>query len=67
VSINDEFVECGWDTFSNRPIFVYGDNVDARMLWTSNPIKFNVIRYMCDLDVDGIPTVWKSMPGKYER
>ncbi len=53
--------------YENKISNNYDTDLKARMLWTNNPIKFNVIRYMCDLDVNENPTVWKSVPGKYER
>lgn len=53
--------------YENKIVNNYDKDFKARILWTNSPIKFNVIRYMCDLDVNGNAINWRAVPGKYER
>ncbi|HOM03211.1 MAG TPA: hypothetical protein PLH43_10330 [Acetivibrio sp.] len=53
--------------FENKISNNYDADFKARILWTNTPIKFNVIRYMWNLNERGEPITWQSVPGKYER
>jgi len=48
--------------YENKIVNNYDKDFKARILWTNSPIKFNVIRYMCDLDVNGNAINWRAVP-----
>ncbi|WP_369011770.1 hypothetical protein EPD62_003490 [Acetivibrio thermocellus] len=53
--------------YENKISNNYDKDFKAKILWTNNPIKFDVIRYMFHLDAADNPKTWEAVPGRYQR
>ncbi|NLD47071.1 MAG: hypothetical protein GX660_07710 [Clostridiaceae bacterium] len=42
-------------------------NLEKKLWWTSEPYKFNVIRWMCHQNEDNSLYDWTTVPGQYQR
>ena len=43
------------------------NSLQKSLLWTSEPYKFNVIRWMCHQDGENLLYDWTTVPGQYKR
>jgi hypothetical protein len=54
-------------TFENKIENNTVNYLQKNLWWTSEPYKFDVVRWMCHEDVDGTLYGWTAVPGRYQR
>ena len=54
-------------TFENKIDFNTTNYLQKNLFWTSEPYKFNVVRWMCHEDEDDSLYGWTTVPGRYQR
>ena len=54
-------------TFENKIDYNAANYLQKNLFWTSEPYKFDVVRYMCHQDVDDSLYGWTTVPGRYQR
>jgi hypothetical protein len=54
-------------TFENKIENNVVNYLQKNLFWTSEPYKFDVVRWMCHEDIDGSLYGWTTVPGRYQR
>jgi len=54
-------------TFENKIGYNTVNYLQKDLFWTSEPYKFDVVRWMCHQDVDDSLYGWTAVPGRYKR
>ncbi|OPZ88381.1 MAG: hypothetical protein BWY74_03163 [Firmicutes bacterium ADurb.Bin419] len=54
-------------TFENKIDYNSANYLQKSLFWTSEPYKFDVVRWMCYQDVDDSLYGWTAVPGRYKR
>ncbi len=54
-------------TFQNTIENNNANSLEKKLLWASEPYKFDVIRKMCHLNENGSVERWVDVPGQYQR
>ncbi|NLD51152.1 MAG: hypothetical protein GX660_28795 [Clostridiaceae bacterium] len=54
-------------TFKNKIDNNGGNYLQKNLFWTSEPYKFDVVRWMCHEDTDNSLYGWTTVPGRYQR
>lgn len=53
--------------YENKIEYNAANYLQKNLFWTSEPYKFDVIRWMCHQDVDASLYGWTAVPGRYQR
>jgi len=54
-------------TFENKIDYNAANYLQKNLFWTSEPYKFDVVRWMCHQNVDDSLYEWTAVPGRYKR
>mgnify|MGYP001085241330 CR=1 FL=1 len=54
-------------SFENKIEYNAANYLQKNLFWTSEPYKFDVIRWMCHQDMDDSLYGWTAVPGRYQR